>query len=172
MKGIQVCSIVGPRPSQRVDNWEIIKINWQLLKSSPEPLGQYQPNLAQSILGRRGFKFVQMKGHTLLKGEIIGKFLKSLPFYSVLEFCIRRYRIFHGYWVCHKSMLQISWISSSFFIMRHCCSGEQCGPWSSLIFIQTSEHWQLIFYLQVAKNCENLWNKDACVLNKIKLENH
>ena len=29
--------------------------------SSPEPLGQFQPNLAQSILGWRGFKFVQMK---------------------------------------------------------------------------------------------------------------
>ena len=30
--------------------------------SSPEPLGQFQPNLAQSILGWRGFKFVHMKG--------------------------------------------------------------------------------------------------------------
>ena len=30
--------------------------------SSPEPLGEFQPNLAQSILGWRGFKFVQMKG--------------------------------------------------------------------------------------------------------------
>ena len=29
--------------------------------SSPEPLGQFQPILAQSILGWRGFKFVQMK---------------------------------------------------------------------------------------------------------------
>ena len=25
-------------------------------------------------------------------------------------------------------MLQISWISSSFYIMRHWCSGERCGP--------------------------------------------
>ena len=41
--------------------------------SSPEPLGQFQPNLAQSIPGWRGFKFVQMKGPTLLKGEIIMK---------------------------------------------------------------------------------------------------
>ena len=31
-KGIQVCSNEGPPPSQRGDNWEIIKINWQLLK--------------------------------------------------------------------------------------------------------------------------------------------
>ena len=30
--------------------------------SSPEPLGQFQLNLAQSILGWRGFKFVHMKG--------------------------------------------------------------------------------------------------------------
>ena len=41
--------------------------------SSPEPLGQFQPNLAQSILGWRGFKFVQMKGRALFQGEIITK---------------------------------------------------------------------------------------------------
>jgi hypothetical protein len=34
--------------------------------SSPEPLRQFQPDLAQIILGGRGFKFVQMKGGTLL----------------------------------------------------------------------------------------------------------
>ena len=33
--------------------------------SSPEPLGQFQPNLAQSILGWRGFNFVQIKGPAL-----------------------------------------------------------------------------------------------------------
>ena len=41
--------------------------------SSPEPLGQFQPNLAQNILGWRGFKFVQMKGPALFQGEIITK---------------------------------------------------------------------------------------------------
>ena len=41
--------------------------------SSPEPLSQFQPNLAQSILGWRGFKLVQMKGPALFQGEIITK---------------------------------------------------------------------------------------------------
>ena len=41
--------------------------------SSPEPLGQFQPNLAQSILGWRGIKFVQMKAPAFFKGEIITK---------------------------------------------------------------------------------------------------
>ena len=41
--------------------------------SSPEPLGQFQPNLAQSILRWGGFKFVQMKGPALFQGEIITK---------------------------------------------------------------------------------------------------
>ena len=42
--------------------------------SSPqEPLGQFQPNLVQSILGWWGFKVVQMKGPTLFQGEIITK---------------------------------------------------------------------------------------------------
>ena len=39
--------------------------------SSPEPLSQFQPNLAQSILGWRGFKFVQMKCPALIQREII-----------------------------------------------------------------------------------------------------
>ena len=53
---------------------------------SPEPLGKFQPNLVQSILGWQGFKFVQMKGSALYKGEIITKlrkyianFMKSSP---------------------------------------------------------------------------------------------
>ena len=40
--------------------------------SSPEPLGQFQPNLAQCILGQ-GFKFLQMKGPTLFQGDEITK---------------------------------------------------------------------------------------------------
>ena len=45
--------------------------------SSPEPLSQFQPNLAQSILGWRGFKFVQMKGPALFQGEIITQIVKN-----------------------------------------------------------------------------------------------
>ena len=37
-------------------------------------LDQFQPNLAQSILGWRRFKFVQMKGHALFQGEILMKY--------------------------------------------------------------------------------------------------
>ena len=42
--------------------------------SSPEPLGQFQPILAQSELGWCGLKFVQMKNHSILKKQIIGFF--------------------------------------------------------------------------------------------------
>ena len=44
-----------------------------------EPLGQFQPNMAQIILGRRGFKeqevllIVQMKGCDLFQLDIITK---------------------------------------------------------------------------------------------------
>ena len=41
--------------------------------SSPEPLGKFQPNLAQSILRSWGFKFDQIKGHAFFQGEIIMK---------------------------------------------------------------------------------------------------
>jgi len=33
-----------------------------LKKSSQEPLGQFQPNLAGNMLGGWGFRFVQIKG--------------------------------------------------------------------------------------------------------------
>ena len=39
--------------------------------SSPELLGQFQTNLAQSILWWREFKFIQMKGPALFKEKII-----------------------------------------------------------------------------------------------------
>ena len=68
--GILIYSNKGPHPFPRGDN-EIAKYIDDILKSSSlEPLGQFQPNLAQSILGRWGLKFVQMKGHSLFQGEI------------------------------------------------------------------------------------------------------
>ena len=50
----------------------MIKINWQLLIiffSRYEPLNQFQPNLAQSIHGWRGFKFVSKGPHPSQNGD-------------------------------------------------------------------------------------------------------
>ena len=47
-----------------------IYINEILKSFTPEPLGQYQPNFTQSIVGEMKFKFVQMKGHAFFHGEI------------------------------------------------------------------------------------------------------
>jgi hypothetical protein len=44
-----------------------------VLKSSPEPAKLIQSNLIKIILGCRKFKFVQLKGQVLFKGEIITK---------------------------------------------------------------------------------------------------
>ena len=46
-------------------------------------------------------------------------------------------------------MVQILWISSSFFIMRHCCSGERCGPWASclnkgLLFFPSGDNFKIV----------------------------
>ena len=41
--------------------------NNKVQESSPEPLDLFQPNLVQSILEWRGFSFVQMKNHSILK---------------------------------------------------------------------------------------------------------
>ena len=70
VKGIQVCSNEGPRPSPRGDDYKIAKIK---KSSSTETLSQFQPNLAQCIIGWRGFRFVQIKGHALSQKEIITK---------------------------------------------------------------------------------------------------
>ena len=52
IKGIHVCSKKGQRPSTRGDTSEIVNFSSKYLKpSSKEPLSQFQPNLAQSILG-------------------------------------------------------------------------------------------------------------------------
>jgi hypothetical protein len=44
--------------------------------SSPKPLGQIQANLVQINLGQTEFKFVQIKGQVLFKGEVIAKMSK------------------------------------------------------------------------------------------------
>ena len=52
VKGIQDCSNEWPHPFPRGDNYKKAKINSQIFKfSSPEPLGKFQPKLAQSSLG-------------------------------------------------------------------------------------------------------------------------
>ena len=58
--GIEVSSKEGPRPLPRGDKRKIAKIHWQHLNifiSTPKSLGQFQPDLAWSILWWRGFKF-------------------------------------------------------------------------------------------------------------------
>ena len=63
----------------RGDNYEITKIHYKFEKSSsPGPLGQFQPNLPQSMLGCGRFKFVQMKGSAFFQGEIITKLRKYI----------------------------------------------------------------------------------------------
>ena len=47
----------------------IVKIHWRL-NYFLEPPGQFQPNLAQNILGLRKFSFLKMKDHALfLRGD-------------------------------------------------------------------------------------------------------
>ena len=71
----QVYSNEWPHPFPRGENFKIVKLLFKNLwkPSSLESLGQFQPNLAQSILWWKGFKFVQMNGPVLFQGEIITK---------------------------------------------------------------------------------------------------
>ena len=71
--GIQICSNEEPCPFPKEDNYEIAKIHWRNLKIFSRIIGQYQPNLAQSILGWWGDQFVQMNGHALTRGKIFTK---------------------------------------------------------------------------------------------------
>ena len=51
--GSEVCLNEGPCPFPRGDNYEIARIHRRNIKKkpSPEPLGQFQPYLAQRIFG-------------------------------------------------------------------------------------------------------------------------
>ena len=62
--GTKHCWVKGPRPFPRGDNF------FTFSSSPPEPLGPFQPNLAQSILGPRGFK---QEPHTLQRGDNLMK---------------------------------------------------------------------------------------------------
>ena len=58
----------APALFQKGDTKEIGKHIYKIKKSSSqEPLYQFQVNFAQSILGFREFKFVQMKGPALFQ---------------------------------------------------------------------------------------------------------
>ena len=50
----------------------------KILKSSIEPLGKFQPNLAKSILGKEDLSLFKWKGHTFLHWEIITKLQKYI----------------------------------------------------------------------------------------------
>ena len=50
----------------------------KFLNFSSDSQGQFQQKMAQSILGWWGFKFVQIKGNTLLQGQIITKLQKFI----------------------------------------------------------------------------------------------
>ena len=73
LKGIQVCSNEGPRFFPRGDNYEIAKIHWQNLKEIfCTTTGPISTKLSTNIIiGWKGLKFVQIKGHALFLEEII-----------------------------------------------------------------------------------------------------
>jgi hypothetical protein len=74
MKGIQVCSNKGPDPLQRGDNHKNVKMGLGHLKIFfSRTTGPILTDVAQIILGRSRFKFVQMTCIALLQGEIIAK---------------------------------------------------------------------------------------------------
>jgi hypothetical protein len=74
MKGIQFCSNKGSCPVQRGDNHKNLKMWCGHLKiffsRTTKPI---LIDLAQTILEWKGFKFIQAKEISLLKGEIIVK---------------------------------------------------------------------------------------------------
>ena len=75
---IQVCLNEGPCSISRGDGSENVKLYWKKRNEKIISLGQFQPNLAQTIFGYSGFMFVQIKGHIFIQGEIIAKIWNSI----------------------------------------------------------------------------------------------
>ena len=87
MKGIYCCSNKGSRHFPRRDDNKITKnmLKKFLKSSSLEPLCQFRPNLAQSILGWRGLKFSYIKDYLILRKEQI--FFSLNLCYSIIKLC-------------------------------------------------------------------------------------
>ena len=60
--GIQVCTNEGPRPSQRRDNWEIIKINSQLLTKNSRTTGPISTKLGTKYSWVKGIQVCSNEG--------------------------------------------------------------------------------------------------------------
>ena len=73
MKGIQVCSNEGPRPFQREDNWEKVKINRQLLKIFFSRTTGISTKLGTKYPGVKGIQVIQIEGHARTSGQILPK---------------------------------------------------------------------------------------------------
>ena len=119
-----------PCPISRRNYHEIAKKQWRNLKNLlfKNQIGQFQPNLAQSILMWRGFKFVQMKGHALFQEEIIIKLWKHIDKFK-------------------KSSLQNHWANFN-QTWRKTCFGEgnsSLNNWRAPLFSKRR-------YLQNSKN--------------------
>jgi hypothetical protein len=68
-EGIQFCPNEGDWLSPRGHNSKRVKIQWQFLKSSPQPAGQIQSNLVHIIFGWREFKFFKYRAMSSFKGR-------------------------------------------------------------------------------------------------------
>ena len=74
--------------------------------SSPEPLGQFQPYLAQSILGWRGLKFLT------IQGSFNSQKKRSSFFSLIINIMVYSHRF---------ALMFIDW---------NCFSDKRCGPWT------------------------------------------
>ena len=78
----QNLSVVS-RCRRRCRRWRCRKL-FTFSSFFPEPLGQFHPNLAQSISGWRGFKFVQMKAPAFSKGRLLRNSENTLTKFKTL----------------------------------------------------------------------------------------
>ena len=114
--------------------------------SPPEPLGQFQPKLAQSIIGWRIFNFVQMKVHALFQGKKIAKkreyIDEVLKIFSrtTMPISTKRHKASCGEGVLHL----FKWRPTSFFKVRWLRNSEDTSP----------------FYLCQAKSFPEYWFKE------------
>ena len=109
----------------------------KLFTFSPEPLSQFQPNLAhRSILRCRGLKFVQMKCHEIFSTYYLGVLCTCK--WKIQEVCLRIWCVVRSMtllltidqWVCSLSFVtlwnrgkMVDW-KSFWFIFSRCCLEE------------------------------------------------
>ena len=117
-----------------------MKIHWRNKQIFSSRTTESISNLAQNILGWRGFKFVKMKGRALFQGEIITQYWKiqrwNLKLFSHVRDVAHGPIVFHFFILVFVSILSIVLIMIDWFLLLHDLKTKLPSSYLSLLYAE------------------------------------